>query len=115
VLVRRSSAQSSYSRHLLQELLDEQRQATQASQLDVERQRQRNEVLTEEYHRVQNKAEQSTSRLEGRVRELEDSLRTYAALEGELDDVIMQAAEADDADQVWEMGQRVGVGGRHVF
>lgn len=49
---------------------------------------------------MRNKAEQDTSRLEGRVRELEDSLRTYAALEGELDDVIMQAAEAEDADQV---------------
>lgn len=66
----------------------------------MDRQRQRTEILTEELYKVRNQAEQESGRSVSRIRELEDSLRTYVALEAELDDVVMQAAEAADADEV---------------
>lgn len=69
-------------------------------QLDLDRQRQRTEILTEELYKVRNKADQDAGLHTSRIRELENSLQTYVALEAELDDVVMQAAENAESDDV---------------
>lgn len=53
-------------------------------------------MLTKEYYALQTAMEKRVVELEGQLSERNAKLETYERLEGELDDVILQAAESND-------------------
>nr|XP_054770720.1 progesterone-induced-blocking factor 1-like [Lytechinus pictus] len=69
------------------------------AQVDCDKLQKKLEVLTKEYYTMQSSGERRATELEAQLSELKSKLETYEKLEKELDEVVMQAAEYDQADE----------------
>ncbi|XP_071481297.1 progesterone-induced-blocking factor 1-like [Diadema antillarum] len=74
-------------------------QSLKQAQVDSDKLQKKIEVVTKEYYALQSTSERRAAELEAQVSELRTKLDTYERLEKELDDVVMQAAEYDDAEE----------------
>ncbi|XP_025087793.1 progesterone-induced-blocking factor 1-like [Pomacea canaliculata] len=70
-----------------------------ASEMDIDKLAEKGQVLTKEYYALQTAMEKRVVELEGQLSERNAKLETYERLEGELDDVILQAAEIDNEQE----------------
>lgn len=82
----------------LQMLFEESQQTVQKSKVATERAQQRFQVLQTQFYELKATSEQTIAGLEASLREAKDSLRMYADLEQELDDVVMHAAQTEDPE-----------------
>lgn len=57
-------------------------------------------ILNKEYYSLQNSSEKRLVELESKCKEQVDKLAVYEKLEQELDDVIMQAAESKEYEDI---------------
>ncbi|ELU12770.1 hypothetical protein CAPTEDRAFT_192595 [Capitella teleta] len=78
----------------IQIVYDEAMKNFRESQLENDKTTKKLEVLTKEYFTLQTTMERNIAELESQIKEKEIKLNTYEQLEHELDDVVMQAAEA---------------------
>ncbi|XP_038055854.1 progesterone-induced-blocking factor 1-like [Patiria miniata] len=79
--------------HMLQE---ETLRNLDKTQVELDKHRQKIQVLTKEYYSMQTSSDRKATELEAQISELRAKLDIYEKLEKELDDVVMQAAENDN-------------------
>eukprot|EP00042_Codosiga_hollandica_P029392 m.162494 g.162494 ORF g.162494 m.162494 type:complete len:720 (+) comp53062_c0_seq19:54-2213(+) len=84
----------------LQVLFADQQSQAQAAKLETDKTAAKLEVLTKEFYAQQNMSDKRIASLEAQLAESNDKVRNYELLERELDDVIMQAAQSNDDDEI---------------
>ena len=81
-------------------VVEESQSGLTSANLEIEKLRSKVEVVTKEYYQLKASAEARVSTLTAQHGEQRANLATYEALEKELDDVVMHAAEANDPNHV---------------
>ena len=81
-------------------LHDEAQASLSAAVLEGQKLRAKVELLTAEFHELQNVSDTKIAALGAKLSEHTTNLSAYESLEKELDDVVMHAADADEPNQV---------------